>query len=46
MLLGRLRNFYVRISPIVYLRELVRNHAQPLLLPFESKYKKNDLSIK
>jgi hypothetical protein len=45
-LLGRLRNFYVRTSPIVYLMELVCNHAQPLPLPFESKYKKNDLNIK
>jgi hypothetical protein len=26
--------------------ELVRNHAQPLPLPFESKHKKNDLNIK
>jgi hypothetical protein len=25
---------------------LVRNHAQPLPLPFESNYKKNDLNIK
>jgi hypothetical protein len=25
---------------------LVRNHAQPLLLPFESKFQKNDLNIK
>jgi hypothetical protein len=31
---------------IVYLRKLVRNHAQPLLLPFESKFQKNDLNIK
>jgi hypothetical protein len=45
-LLGRLRNFYVRTSPIVYLRESVRNHAQPLPLPYESKYKENDLNIK
>jgi hypothetical protein len=45
-LLGRLRNFYVRTSPIVYLRESVRNHAQPLPLPFESKCKKNELNIK
>jgi hypothetical protein len=27
-------------SPIVYLRELVRNHAQPLPLPFESIIRK------
>jgi hypothetical protein len=43
-LLGRLRNFYVPTSPIVYLRKLVRNHAHPLPLPFESKHKKNDLN--
>jgi hypothetical protein len=45
-LLGILRNFYVRTSPIVYLRELLRNHAQPLPLPYESKNKENDLNIK
>jgi hypothetical protein len=42
---GRLRNFFVPTSPIVYLRKLVRNHAQPLPLSFESKHKKNDLNI-
>jgi hypothetical protein len=45
-LLGRRRNFYVRTSPIVYLRELVHNHAQPLPLLFESKYKENEINIK
>jgi hypothetical protein len=45
-LLERLRNFYIRTSPIVYLRESVRNHAQPLPLPFEFKNKKNNLNIK
>jgi hypothetical protein len=44
-LLGRLRNSYVRTSPIVYLRGLVHNHTQPLPLPFESKCKKNDLIL-
>jgi hypothetical protein len=38
-----LRNSCVPTSPIAYLRKLVRNHAQPLLLPFESKIQKNDL---
>jgi hypothetical protein len=45
-LLGRLRNFCVPTSPIAYLRKLVCNHAQPLLLPFECKFQKNDLNVK
>jgi hypothetical protein len=42
---GTLRNFCVRTTPIVYLRESVRNHAPTLPLPFKSKYKKDSLNI-
>jgi hypothetical protein len=39
-LLGRLRNSCDPTSPIAYLRKLVRNHTQPLLLPFESNFRR------
>jgi hypothetical protein len=39
-LLGRRKNFYVPTSPIVYLRKLVRNHAQPLPCPLNLNIRK------
>jgi hypothetical protein len=43
MLPGRLRNSCDPTFSIAYLRKLVRNHTQPLLLPFESKFQKYNL---
>jgi hypothetical protein len=40
------RNFCDPTSPIAYLRKLVRNHTQPVLLPFESKFQKYNLKSK
>jgi hypothetical protein len=44
MLFGSLRFFYVRTSPIVYLSESVRNHAQPLPCPLNLSIRRMTLS--
>jgi hypothetical protein len=36
--------FCTQTTPIIYVGKLVRNHT-PAPLPFESKYKKDDLNI-
>jgi hypothetical protein len=46
-----LRNFCVPTSPIIYLRELVRNNAQPLPCPLNQNIRKmilkqNELMIR